>query len=442
MKKLLIALALLTGAYKASALTVDSTVSDHCVLLQNAQNTVKGTTTAGRTVTVKLGGTQVGSATADSSGNYAVKFNPGAANATGRSLVVSDGSASQTISDVLVGEVWFVAGQSNAFNMMDGDVMTADYKVAYPVWKEQFDCPNVRVVISTPTQAAGGVSDYYAAAPSQPLNWIVCLKSNEANVKKISPLAFFFGKKLAAQKSCPVGIVLIGKGGTPIGYHLTAEGSALAKQYFGGDYDYGDGVNLGLNFSACYTRTDTIAARGVIWAQGETGGGRKYRHLLRALVENWRSRRSQNDLPFLIYSFANFDSESDAEGEGKWPRVRWEQEKAVAELIPNAAVFHAIDLSGSSQKGYAKAIHPDQNPELAERALLAARNLAYGENVAYRCPYPTQAYFGSDKSKIYVTFPSSVTLTMTGSYTHIPFRVKNKGIEIYGDCVNPTSVKI
>ena len=446
MKKLLIALAMIAGVASAPALTVDSTGSDHCVLQQNMDNYVKGTANANSTVTVKLGGTQIGSGTADSSGNYKVTIRPGAANATSRDLVVSDGSASKTISDVLVGEVWFVAGQSNAFNMMDSAVMSGDYATAYPQWREQFDCPNVRVVISTPTQACGGVSDYYAAAPSQSLNWIVCQKSNESNVKKISPLAFFFGKKLSAYKNCPVGIVLVGQGGTPIGYHMTAECSALAKTYYGGDFNWGDGISSGKNLSACYTRTDTIAARGVIWAQGETDGkisGDKYRHLLRALVENWRSRRNEPNFPFLIYGFANFDDEVEAEGDHKWPRVRWEQEKAVIDgLITPAAVFHAIDLSGSSQKGYAKSIHPDQKPELADRALLAARNLVYGENVAYRCPYPTQAYFNSSKDKVYVTFPSSVSLSMDGSYTHIPFRVKNTKMDGWGASVNPTSVTI
>lgn len=70
MKKLLIGLTLLAGVIQASALTVDSTVSDHCVLLQNAQNVVKGT-----------------------------------ASYTARDLLVISGSSSVTVSDVLVGEV-------------------------------------------------------------------------------------------------------------------------------------------------------------------------------------------------------------------------------------------------------------------------------------------------------------------------------------------------
>jgi len=173
MKKLLIGLALLAGVLRASALTVDSTVSDHCVLLQNAQNVVKGTTTTGKTVTVTLGGSQVGSATADSSGNYKVSFNPGAANATGRNLVVSDGSATLTISDVLVGEVWLVAGQSNAYNSMD----FSEYEAQFATWMRDIDYPKIRVATSqmktSTSWGFSGPGDPARADISIPLVWEV-----------------------------------------------------------------------------------------------------------------------------------------------------------------------------------------------------------------------------------------------------------------------------
>ena len=218
MKKLLIGLLMLTGAITASALTVDSTVSDHCVLQQGMQNTVKGTTTAGRTVTVSLGGSQLGSAAADSSGNYEVKFNPGSANATGRSLVVSDGSESVTVSDVLVGEVWLVAGQSNAYNSMDFN----EYSEAFDGWMSDINYPNIRVAISSPQSGAG-------FSLSDPLVWQQCTTANRAKVAKISPLAFFFAKELHKGRNVPVGITLAGMGATAIGYFMTPEAIAAAK---------------------------------------------------------------------------------------------------------------------------------------------------------------------------------------------------------------------
>ena len=448
MKKILVALALFAEVLTASALTIDTTVSDHCVLLQNAANTVKGKAVASSTVTVTLGGKQIGSGTADGSGNYTVTVNPGAASFASRSLVVTDGSDTKTVADVLVGEVWLVAGQSNAFNPMDPSMMS-EYKDAYDNWKTYFDCPNVRAVVHSPD---------YTDSPDAELTWIVCKKENETQMKKISPLAFFFARELYLAKNVPVGVIIVGRGANAIGRFMTPEAYTAAKAARGGsDLPWGWGSESDKsNFHKWLTRFDSVAARGCVWSQGEAeaivGGAYGYRHSLKALINDWRSSAHRNNanFPIIITSTANYcgtyKSESDQwhgnyEGDYKSSTTRWEQEM-VAREMSNVVVVHAIDLADNATKGYARAEHPTQKPELATRCCKAARSVAYGENVAYRCPYPTQAYFNSDKSKIYVSFPSSVLLTKKGEYTHIPFRVKNRGIQTNGNSVNPTSIKI
>ena len=435
MKKLLVGLLTFAGTMFASALTVDTTVSDHCVLQQGMQNTVMGTTTAGRTVTVSFGGSQVGSATADSSGDYAVKFNPGNANATGRNLVVSDGSESVTVSDVLVGEVWLVAGQSNAYNSMDFN----EYGGAFEEWMSDINYPNIRVAISSPQSGAG-------FSLSDPLVWQQCTTANRAKVAKISPLAFFFAKELYKGRNVPVGITLAGMGATAIGYFMTPEAIAAAKAA-GKTPGWGNG-----EYAAYITRFDTVAARGAVWYQGETdaiiGSGSGYGKLLTALIEDWRQRRGDQNFPVIVCGFANFAGtdksasggsayDGNYEGDYKNSTVRQEQEM-VAQDLNNVVVYQNVDLSGNRLKGYARAEHPDQKPESARRAYLAALNLAYGQSsVRYRCPYPTEAYFNADKTKVTVSFPSSVSLTKTGEYVHFPYRLSNGGVK-----VNPNSVTV
>ena len=448
MKKILVALALFAEVLTASALTIDTTVSDHCVLLQNAANTVKGKAVASSTVTVTLGGTQIGSGTADGSGNYTVTVNPGAASFASRSLVVTDGSDTKTVADVLVGEVWLGAGQSNAFNPMDPTKMP-EYAGAYDKWKTYFDCPNVRAVVHSPD---------YADSPDAELAWIVCKKGNETQMKKISPLALFFARELYLAKNVPVGVAIVGRGANAIGRFMSPEAYAAAKAARGGgDLPWGWGSESDKsNFHKWLTRFDSVAARGCVWSQGEAeaivGGAYGYRHCLKALINDWRSSAHRNNanFPVIISATANYcgtyNGDSDQwhgnyEGEYRSSTTRWEQEMAAQEMS-NVVVVHAIDLANNATKGYARAEHPTQKPELAARCCKAARSVAYGENVAYRCPYPTQAYFNSTKDKVYVSFPSSVSLTMKGSYTHIPFRVKNAGIQANGSAVNPTSVKI
>lgn len=308
---------------------------------------------------------------------------------------------------MLVGEVWLVAGQSNAFNQMDPTVMWEDYTDAYPGWKAQFECPNVRVVISTPKQAQGGQADYYQAGMDYDLKWIVCKSANESQVKKISPLAFFFGKKLSEAKGCPVGITLVGMGGTAAGFWMTSEAQARIKAIRGGDVPFGyTEPKTGENLSKYLTRFDTVAARGCVWAQGETdasvGGADRYRYSLQCLIDDWRSAAHRNNasFPVVVCSPATYGGgpngqtpyEGNWEGEGKYSTLRLELEMAATDLLSNIGIVHAIDLAGNATKGYARALHPTQKEELAARCVCAARNLAYKENVAYRCPNPVEAY--------------------------------------------------
>ena len=454
MKKLLVALAMIAGVATAPALTVDTTVSDHCVLLQNAYSTVKGTASANAGVTVTLGGTQIGSGNADGSGKFAVKVNPGAANATGRNLVVSSGGASVTVSDVLVGEVWLVSGQSNAFNPMN----FSEYDDMVDTWKAELndsDISKLRILVSASERTvSNGKLVSGTGSATGPLSWVVCSKDNWEEMQWVSPLAFLFGKQLLKGKNVPVGITLSGRGATGIGAFMTDTAYAAAKAANGGnDIPWGYGT---VHVSDFITRLDGLAARGAIWSQGEAeaivGGANNYRRSLKILIDDWRSSAHRNDskFPVILCSTATFAGRKSAEGdysgnyEGdyKSSATRWEQETYAAS-DPYAAVVHAIDLSGNKKFGYACAEHPDQKAELAERCYKAARNLAYGETgVAYRCPYPTEAFFNENKTKITVKFPSTVILTQTGAYTHFPFRVKNAGIQKNGKSVNPTTVTI
>lgn len=408
---------------------MDSTVSDNCVLLQNAQNVVKGTTTTGRTVTVTFKGQQT-TAVADSTGAFKVTFNPGAAESNSQTLTVSDGTETKTISNVLVGEVWLVSGQSNAYNSMD----FSDYSPKLSEWMSDINYPQIRVATSQMNMPSTG----YFASPSDPargdisipLRWEICSPANQANVQKISPLAFFFAKELHKGKNVPVGITVAGFGATWIGQWMTPEALAAAKVENGG----GDPACPNSIHAPHLTRFDTVAARGAIWFQGEsdanTGGAGRYKACLRALINDWRAptHRNNSNFPVFVVGLTNYKGIGQ---DAQTPGLRIAQELAAASLS-NVACIPAIDLAGNTLKGYGMAEHPDQKPELAARLYRAARAVVYGESsLSYRCPYPTGAYFNSDKTKVTVPFPSSVQLHKTANYTILPFRVKSGTTVVY-----------
>ena len=100
-----------------------------------------GWTASGDAVTVTFAG-QTKRATADAQGRWRVTLDPLAANSTGRDLTVAaEGATPQrvTIQDVLVGEVWFTAGQSNMMLGLAGATGGADGL------KRLEACPHLRI---------------------------------------------------------------------------------------------------------------------------------------------------------------------------------------------------------------------------------------------------------------------------------------------------------
>ena len=109
--------------------------ADHLVLQQNAEVCVWGSADPGEKVAVAFKGVTT-SATADAKGDWEVRFTTGQADCKGAELVITGSAYSidqsnnpnnQTIlHDVLVGEVWLAAGQSNMEFKLKSDATAAE----------------------------------------------------------------------------------------------------------------------------------------------------------------------------------------------------------------------------------------------------------------------------------------------------------------------------
>ena len=97
---------------QAQELTLGPLFTDHMVLQQGQPLPVWGTAPAGRKVSVTFGKTTM-KATADKEGKWQVTLPRQAATFEGKPLAVSAGKEKLQLHDVVVGEVWVAAGQSN-----------------------------------------------------------------------------------------------------------------------------------------------------------------------------------------------------------------------------------------------------------------------------------------------------------------------------------------
>jgi len=120
--------------------------------------------------------------------------------------------------------------------------------------------------------------------------------------------------------------------------------------------------------------------KGVLWYQGESNAERplEYRNLFPALINDWRSHWKQGDFPFLYVQLPNFMAASDVPGESNWAMLRESQLKTLS--LPETAMAVAIDV------GEWNDIHPLNKMDVAKRLALAARKVAYREEVVYSGP--------------------------------------------------------
>lgn len=141
------------------------------------------------------------------------------------------------------------------------------------------------------------------------------------------------------------------------------------------------------------------AIKGFCWYQGESNAGRPqvYEKLQTALINDWRSHWKQGQLPFLYVQLPGFMDYAYHPTESNWALLREAQLHALA--VPNTAMAVAIDL------GEWNDIHPDNKKDVGERLALAARHVAYHENLVYSGPLYQSATV--EGNKIVVRFTNT-----------------------------------
>jgi len=138
------------------------------------------------------------------------------------------------------------------------------------------------------------------------------------------------------------------------------------------------------------------AIKGVIWYQGENNAGQgiEYRTLFPRMITDWRTRWNQGDFPFLFVQLANLNAAQTNPSEGGWAFVREAQLMTLA--LPNTGMAVAVDIGNPTD------IHPKDKIDVAQRLFLAARHVAYGEDLVYSGPiYDSMKVEGN---KIRLTF--------------------------------------
>jgi sialate O-acetylesterase len=133
--------------------------------------------------------------------------------------------------------------------------------------------------------------------------------------------------------------------------------------------------NITVQYNARIAPLIPFGLKGVIWYQGENNAGKafQYRTLFPMMIQDWRTRWGQGYLPFLFVQLANYKAKKIEPSDDEWAELREAQSMALQ--LPNTGMACAIDI------GDANDIHPKNKEDVGKRLYLAARKVAYDENI-------------------------------------------------------------
>ncbi len=380
--------------------------TDHMVLQRGQPVPIWGTADDGELVTVEFRGEKISTKAKD--GTWMVKL--GKLKAGGPDELKVSGHNVITLTNVLVGEVWIASGQSN---------MEWSMRSAFEPWDEIANAhnPQLRLYTVPKLKANAPVKDVKAA-------WQT-LSSN--SLPSFSAVAYYFGKALQKSLGVPVGLVHTSWGGSPaevwMREQVLAENAGYKrdildvypgqlKQYEAAvaqwEQEQADAKRDGKPFNrgrpwptwkpaelynGMIAPLIPYAIKGAIWYQGESNAERahQYRSLFADMVRNWRQDWDQGDFAFLQVQLAPFKAIKKEPAESSWAELR-EAQVLATETLKNCGIAVITDV------GDEKDIHPRWKQPVGERLALAARAIAYDEDLVYSGPIYRSMKVKGDKA--------------------------------------------
>jgi sialate O-acetylesterase len=190
---------------------------DNMVLQREKPNTIWGWSEPGDLVRVEVGGNSA-TGTAGADGKWQVKIQPPAAG--GPYTVSIAGKQRIELHDVLVGDVWICAGQSNMqFGLAQAKNAEEEIRNA--------NHPRIRFFVV-------GQRAAYSRADVPRGAWKVVSPSTAGGRGGISAVAYFFGRKLEESIHIPIGLVVEAVGGIPAEAFTSPEGLRPLKDFDAG----------------------------------------------------------------------------------------------------------------------------------------------------------------------------------------------------------------
>jgi sialate O-acetylesterase len=340
------------------AITLPSLFADHMVLQRDHVNSIWGKATPRQLVEVMLADKKL-TTTVNGDGSWSVGIPP--LPPGGPYELTISGFRTITLHDVLIGDVWLCAGQSNmgmvllkARNSLN-DIAQADYP--------KLRCFNMVATNSSKPQL------------NVKGNWII---ASARTVPGFSAVGFYFAREVQKQIKVPIGLLQCAVASTSIrGWSSKGSLHEPVRKFI-----FCKSSSL---FNGMIAPITNYGIKGIIWYQGESDifehSFNSYAKLLTNLINDWRDRWHEGNLPFLCVQLPNFDQCYKVPTDSPWAELR-EAQYNVCSSVPNTYLAVSIDTA----KDDPASLHPSDKSEIGYRLAQIALASVYNKGNAFISP--------------------------------------------------------
>lgn len=314
--------------------------------------------------------------------------------------------------DILVGEVWLCAGQSNMeFQLYRSQQGMEEISAA----KDQ----NLRLLNFLPVVQTSDVSwDSASLVKVNRLNYFEksWATSDSIHAANFSAIGYYFGQELRRKLGVPVGLIEVSVGGAPTEAFIDRKSLEFNPELVDvlNNWANNDFVmewvrkrasrNISANkkttqrhpfmpayiYEAGIAQLQGLQIQGVLWYQGESNANNIEHHEIafQELVSSWRKTFNDHEMPFFFAQLSSLERPS-------WPYFRDSQRRLV----------HKVSHSGmvvTSDLGDSLDVHPVRKMEVGQRFAALVLNKVYSKRVVGESPEPSEAYIKANH--LYIDF--------------------------------------
>ena len=363
-------------------ITLSDLYCDNMVIQRDTENILRGIGPIKQHIAVKIGDDEFFGLSGDG-GEFEIKIPARSASFVPANITITNNiGVSKEIKNVLFGDVYLFAGQSN----MQWPTQNSDYKKSdidnFSNLSVRFFCQDVTTSTTMLEHVKNG-------------RWFV---PNNSNVAQFSAIATMAGSLLGSelQNTTPIGIVTAYQGDTNIANWMSPEfynGTCATKH---------------LHYNAMVYPLHDAKLSGVVWYQGcnNSAAGIEYKDLLLKFFANYRSLFNNQDLPFYVIGLACYDGDNGNNFDFSY--VRESQAKACTEDS------HAYFIS-TCDNGDPTYIHPSTKRYICERISKSICSTIYHKN--YYAEGPSYKSHTVSGNKVYVELNNAEGLKSVGKIT-------------------------